>query len=72
MMNAAIANANAGLPPPPPPLLAPITVDDSDLLVRALFTLLHCQVAGDIPNLGVATGPSIRCAKRSLERSDPP
>ena len=55
MMNAAIANANAG-PPPLPPLLAPIAVDDPDLLVRVLFTLLHCQVAGDIPNLDVATG----------------
>ena len=71
MMTAVIAGANAE-PTPPPPALTPIAVDDPDLLMRALFTLLHCQVAGDIPNLDKETGPSIRCARRTLERSDPP
>eukprot|EP00966_Prymnesium_polylepis_P033864 787435-Prymnesium_polylepis.1 len=71
MMTAAIANANVE-PTPPPPLLTPIAVDDPDLLVRALYMLLHCQIAGDIPNLDKATGQSIRCAQRALERSDPP
>jgi hypothetical protein len=71
MMTAAIANADIE-PTPPPPSLVPIAVDDPDLLVRALYTLLHCQIAGDIPNLDKATGPSIRCAVRSSGHSSVP
>jgi hypothetical protein len=49
VLTATIANANIE-PPPPPPSLVSIAVDDPDLLVRAPYTLLRCQAAGDIPN----------------------
>eukprot|EP00966_Prymnesium_polylepis_P296359 6846374-Prymnesium_polylepis.1 len=71
MLTATIANADLE-PPRPPPSSVPIVVDDLNLLVRALCTLMYYQVGGYLPNVNKATGPSIRRATRSLERMDPP
>ena len=59
-------------PPPPPPDTGPIAVNDWNLLVRALCTLIHCQVGGDIPNLDKRSGKSVRNAQLALERITPP
>ena len=59
-------------PPPPPPDSGPIAVNDWNLLVRALCTLIHCQVGGDTPNLNKPSGKSVRKAKQALELMTPP